>query len=469
VQFIHRLGSGALLEKAKRGLVRELLVYRFDRLGRDNIDTLLTLAALTKLGVQVTSVKEGSIENNAQGRLKAGIHSLFAEYERASTVERSRDGTQALVKAGKWLGGIAPFGYRKIGEKKTGTLVLADQPIPGRGRWSEVKTVQEIYRLASEGKSCQEIADYLNDHGIPADCWEVLQGQRPKGKRKKTLAGKWSMGRVRNILVNKTYMGVHAWGKRRMIRDENGKRHLLTNPREQWQERRSFPAIVDDELWQKANRALQANLSKSMAHRGREYLLRGLIPCPVCKLTYTGSTVRRPNKKDAYYRCPAAHSLRGEYGKRGERCPSKGISAEIEAVVWNDVRDSLFQPGGIIQKLEEARKKAEQVAPKKERLAARIRELEENLVRVKDEEYRNVTSFNKGLFEEEYFVRDKQRLATERDALAADLEALRHTAEERRVRVQEIQAVRPLLQQLRDKLAAKPGFETQRQSVDTLR
>jgi hypothetical protein len=100
-----------------------------------------------------------------------------------------------------------------------------------------------------------------------------------RGKRKQRTSGVWRPGRIRGLLTNKTYMGIHEWGKRAVK-----KRSVISRP---------VPAIVTEATWKKAQKTLQENFLFGK----RSAKLRGLIKCGVCGLTYIGVAANRPNGK----------------------------------------------------------------------------------------------------------------------------------------------------------------------------
>jgi hypothetical protein len=203
-------------------------------------------------------------------------------HEREVIKERSVAGTLRVAESGAWLGGIVPYGYRKIGERRGAHLVISDQPIPG-ATMSEADVIRDVFRMAAvEKKSCRMIAKRLNDLRIP--CAYTRDDRLVvRGKRRQRTSGVWRPGRIRALITNKTYMGVHEFGKR----TKTGRAVIS----------RSAPAIVCEETWRKAQETLKANFLFSARSAKNHYLLRGLIKCSLCGHTYIGVAANRPNGK----------------------------------------------------------------------------------------------------------------------------------------------------------------------------
>ena len=148
---------------------------------------------------------------------------------------------------------------------------------------SEAEVICEVFRIAAvEGKSCRVIAARLNDLCIP--CAYVRDDRLLlRGKRKQRTSGLWRAGRIRGLITNKTYMGIHEFGKRTA-----SKRPVVSRP---------VPAIVTEAEWKKAQKTLQANLLFSARSAKNQYLLRGLIKCGLCGLTYVGVAANRPQRE----------------------------------------------------------------------------------------------------------------------------------------------------------------------------
>ncbi len=283
-----------ILTDARLGKFDQLLVYRLDRLSRETRLILNAVAELEKLGVRVRSMTEEFDTANATGRLMLTMLSGFASHERDVIRERSVAGTFRVAEAGAWLGGIVPYGYRKLGEKRDAHIVVSEDPIPGLGM-SEAGVIREVFRMAAvERKSCRVIARRLNELRIP--CAYVRDDRLLlRDKRKQRTSGIWRPGRIRGLITNKTYMGTHEFGKR-----TTSGRPVVS---------RAVPAIVTADAWRKAQANLKAHMLFGKRNARNQYLLRGLIKCALCGLTYVGVAANRPNgKREFYYHCNGAHS-----------------------------------------------------------------------------------------------------------------------------------------------------------------
>ncbi len=81
-----------------------ILCWRLDRIGRSLKEVILLLHELTELGVGVCSMKESLDLSTSQGRLMAGLLSVFAQYEAEIIKSRVLAGLALARSRGKKLG-----------------------------------------------------------------------------------------------------------------------------------------------------------------------------------------------------------------------------------------------------------------------------------------------------------------------------------------------------------------------------
>jgi site-specific DNA recombinase len=448
-----RPAGSRMMRDARAKKFDRLLVYKLDRLGRDTMVTLEAVAELAKCGVRVVSITEACDGETSGGRLMLTIHSAFAAHEREVIRERSLAGTNRVAHAGAWLGGVVPFGYRKVGQKMAARLVVSEELIPDVGM-SEAEVIRMIYRMAAkEGKSCFHIAEQLNHLAVPCS-YTRDEKMVLRGKRKTRTSGLWRPGRIRNMLVNTTYMGQHQYGKR----SRNPNRELIA---------RTVPAIVTEDVWRKAQKTLRSNVLFSSRHSKRQYLLRGLMKCSLCGLTYVGVANRRPTgKDDFYYRCNGKHGTRGLFGANGQRCPSKDVNGHfLEQSVWNDVEDFLRHPGAVIEQLQ---KRIADERSDSKRTRERLGQLENALTRKTGERDRILGLFRKGRITETDLDRQMDQIDREETGLRANIEATAASLRGVADAGAQLQSTQALLEKLRARLDQGLSWGVKRQLIEAL-
>lgn len=446
---LDRRPEGAkLLRDARLKKFDQLLVYRLDRLGRETRLTLEAVAELEKCGVRVRSMTEEFDSQTPTGRLMITMLSGFAAHEREVIRERSMAGTERKAEAGVWLGGIVPYGYRKDGTKGQSRLVISEELIPGF-EMTEADVVRLIYKMsATEKKSCQRIADHLSRLGLP--CGSSNTDAERAGKRSRRIAKIWRPSHVRNMIVNRTYMGEHVYGKR----SKNHSRKAIV---------RSVPAIVSEKAWKAAQNVLQTNRINCSRNRKHPYLLRGLIKCGLCALTFSGIKSRR--QPDWYYRCNGRQMARGLYGLSGKRCPAKSLNGDyVERLVWADIEAFLRNPGDVLERLREGLSLKDEERQKKEK---ELRSFTERLEQKTGERDRMLGLFRRGRIDDATLDQHLNLINAEASSLQASAEAVQRALSDED-RVAQLRSAESLLATLRARLAGPISHELKRRIIEIL-
>jgi len=172
-----RPGLQEIRRKVSEGEVGTILIYRLDRLARDE-RLYLNLCHEFEKRAKVISVSE-SFGEDFQGKLMRTIIAAFAGYERAVIASRLKGGRrESARKNGTFSGGHSVLGYRPVGRRgEPGKGVL--QVVP-----REAEAVRIIFTMREEGATLQAIADRLNGEGfvtvrgsefVPKQVHEVLK------------------------------------------------------------------------------------------------------------------------------------------------------------------------------------------------------------------------------------------------------------------------------------------------------
>jgi transcriptional regulator with XRE-family HTH domain len=328
-------------------------------------------------------------------------------------------------------------------------LVINEEAIPGF-ELSEAEVIRTIYRMCvKEKKSCQRIADHFNRLGLP--CGSSYTGSaQGAGKRKRRIAKIWRPAHVGNLIRNRTYMGQHVYGKR----STNPNRKTIT---------RSVPAIVSEKLWRAAQKVLRSNQIMCPRNRKHSYLLRGLIKCGLCGLTFSGITLRAQG--DSYYRCNGRQMARGLYGLNGRRCPAKAINGGyVERLVWADIEAFLRDPGDVLERLRDRLSLKDEDRKRQEK---ELKSLTERLEQKTLERERMLGLFRRGRIDEATLDQQLDAINTEAAGLQSGIEAAERalSAEDRAA---QLRSAESLLSTLRTKLAGPISPELKRRIVEIL-
>jgi site-specific DNA recombinase len=437
-----RPDGGRLIEDAKAGRVKTVLIFNMKRLGRKARVTLDAVYQLEQYGVKVKSMTEPFDTSDPVGRFIITVLAGQAELDRDTMLETLWHGANRAARLGKWLGGIVPFGYRKNDD---GFIEVSEEPLPGKPDMTEPDVIRLMFDLIADQKwSSIKVADYFNALTIPPSY--VRDGRKVrKGKRKEQTAGVWTPGRITNMIRSSTYKGIHIYGKR-----STKDRELIE---------REVPAIVSEDQWERAQLVLTNNQIDSFKNATRNYLLRGLVRCGKCGLNYHGTKFR----DKVYYVCNGKMAYRGPaQGK----CESRNVPALwLEDYVWSKCVEFIENPGELIKELSaamEVRKSSKEKFEEERQLI--IKALNE-----KDEEKQEILAlFRKKIITAADVEAQLQEMMYERVSLEQRIRDLEQQIVNEEGMLDKFDSAELLLAQMKQKLDNDPSFETKREIVKTL-
>jgi site-specific DNA recombinase len=403
--------------------------------------------------VAVKSLTEEFDLSTPSGKFMFNIFAAAAGFARDSQLERMAEGINHWAREGVWLGGVVPYGYSVVGQKKQARLMVSETLLPGL-TLSEAGVVRMIYRLlANEGWSCVKIAEHLNALGVPtsyASWGRHVTRTRPEGKQRVPSAGVWMYGRIRNLVVNSVYKGEHHFGKR-----STKAREIIA---------REVPAIVDADTWERAQHGLRRNMLLATRNAKRQYRLRGLITCGLCGLALGGKQCARSSGTvHAYYVCGGKLPSRGRvHGK----CPSKLVPAQqLEETIWRDIVAFLHDPGPILAQLAEhlQSRQIQTQDLEQERVAQALA-----LSHKEAEKERMLDLYRRGRITVADLERQLEKIAAEVAELKGRLSTLETTLQGQAVIATRLTEARDLLHSLRRRLKEDFTWEEKREIVEVL-
>ena len=380
-----------------------LLVYRVDRLSRSVRGLAQVLEELDQAGVSFRSATEPSDTGTAAGRMMVQMLGVFAEFERATLIDRVIAGMERKAARGEWLGGHPPYGYRLNRD----TALLE----PNEAEAPVARLIFDLYtkkRLGARG-----VANYLSHHG-----YRSRPGQL------------WSHVSVLNVLRNPAYVGKIAF------RDTP-----YDSP---------HAALVEAETFAKAQGLLRQRGEDASTRRSNttDFLQSGLVVCAACGRRYVGTAAHGRNARYRYYTCFS----RNRHGRQG--CRSDVLRADLlDHAVLESLLATYVDTEVVSAAIERWRSRAAKQGPDS---ASQVRRLEAEISGNESAVQRYYTAFENGRLPETRFVSRVDALERRLTDLRAKLEELRDSAQN--VEAPSNQAVRSAEEALRDAmLNGRPG------------
>jgi len=286
---MNRPGLEEMLYDAGARAFDTLLVFRVDRLSRKVRELAMMVDELTKNGIALKSITEPFDTANAAGKMMLQMLGVFAEFEHATIVERTKVGMEKKAKGGKFVGGNVPYGYTLDPEK--GLVINEEEALI-------VRKMFQMYAFGREGM--QTICHKLNEAG-----------------HRKRSGQKWTKQVILHMVRNPIYAGKIRW------------REVIYEGTHQ--------PIVSEALFDKAKGLLKDRVETLSGRRfdnGEERLLAGIIHCAKCKTHMVGVSTRNHGRKFPYYLCNKRWRIR--------ECDQDYVRADLlEAAIIKDIRSML--------------------------------------------------------------------------------------------------------------------------------
>jgi len=232
-----------LIADIKANKVKNVLVFKIDRLTRSTSDLLYLVELFNEYDCAFNSLMESIDTQTASGRMFLKIIGIFAEFERENIIERVKLGIERKVKEGYTLAsGHVSYGYdREKGEK--------EQTV----NETEAQVVRDIFDMyVNQSMSQIAIARRLTMQGVPT-------------KENK----QWMHSTVKAILSNCTYIG--------------RVRHKIHDPEKGYSMEGRHEPIISEELFEEAQKLLEKNARVNPTKRPKdEVFFSGLLYCAKC-------------------------------------------------------------------------------------------------------------------------------------------------------------------------------------------
>ena len=337
-----------MIEDAAEDKFDLVITKEISRFARNTLDSIQYTRQLLNSGVGVFFQNDNINTLDEDSELRLSIMSSIAQDELRKLSSRVKFGHQQAIKDKVVLGNSRIFGYVKDG----GRLVIDEE---------QAEMVRELFELYASGQySMKQIETIF---------WQ-------KGYRNHN-GNKIAHTTMSNMIANPKYKGYYVGNKVRVIDMFSKKQKFL--PPEEWvmfkdETGEIVPAIVSEELWDRANEILKRRSDDVKSRQGicnHQNLLTGKLFC-----THCGAAYYRRESKDKAGNKNSKWVCSGKIKNGADSCPSFPIyEEEIKPVLFEVFQETEVNVAALVEEyvemyrsLDEDNQIPKQIAQQKERL-----------------------------------------------------------------------------------------------------
>lgn len=286
-----RLAFQQMIADSSKHLFDLVICWKTDRFARNRYDSAVYKKKLRDNGVRILYAAESSVEG-PEGIILEGLMESLAEYYSAELAQKMRRGMRESALKGRAINPSRPLGLTTDEHKR---FIIDEKNAP---------TIRFIFEHYAAGESSASIVDQLNAAGL----------RTSKGNS-------FNKCSIPRIIQNEAYHGVYIC-KAYDVRIDG-----------------AIPAIIDDDLWKKAQKMLTLNKQHRAPHSSHaDYLLSGKLFCGCCHSLMRGISGHNC-RNDVYYYYACGNKA------DGGTCKKKNIPKDVaENLVVNAICENILRP-----------------------------------------------------------------------------------------------------------------------------
>ena len=315
-----------MISDAEQDMFDLIITKEISRFARNTVDSISFTRQLQRCGVGVFFENDGINTLDEDAELRLAIMSSIAQEELRKLSARVQFGHKQAIKDGVVLGNSRIFGYTK----NNGKLVIDEK---------QAEMVKELFELyATDEYSMKQIEVIFWDKG-----YRNLNGK------------KIAHSTMSNMIANAKYKGYYVGNKVKVVDMFTKKQKFL--PPEEWvmfkdETGEIVPAIVSEELWDKANEILRRRSDDVKNRQGicnHANLLTGKLFCSSC-----GTPYYRRDSKDKQGKKNSKWVCSGKINNGKDSCDSFAIyESEIIPLLFEVFKDTSGAAIAMIEEYEE--------------------------------------------------------------------------------------------------------------------
>ena len=390
-----RSGFEKLLEDIKSQKINCVIVKDLSRFGRNYIECGNYLEKVFPfMGVRFIAINDNYDSNNENCNeillmhLKNFVNEIYAKdiSKKITTIIREKQ------KKGDFIGNFAPYGYLKDPCNKN-KIIVNEETAP---------IVKYIFKLRLENYGYTKIAKILNEKNILSQSAYLYKNGYVKSDTFKDK--KWTIKRVREILLNPIYIGCMVQGK--SVISQNKKRVYL--PMDKWivVENMHEP-IIDKDTFYKVQQINNKFSDEFKINSKIDNIFKGYIRCGECgKNLTTNRNKRNSGKIVNYFICR---------GHRTGACDFISIKEELIAeVVFKEVNNQIKMVANLKKLITDNYKS---IQLEEDKLIAEINKLNSEIQKIKNFYEIIYEDYVTGLLTEDEYMLNKRSYIQKEQAL----------------------------------------------------
>jgi hypothetical protein len=259
-----------------------VLIKDLSRLGRNYLEVgNLAEVFLPEHACELISLNEKLDE-------MAVFRNWFNEQHCRTTSAKVRAIKRMYAQDGKYMGSVAPYGYRKSPDNKH--LLIPDEAV--------APVIRKMFELRAGGMGFNALARYFNDNGVVSPRDYFYQQRGSENPRRDSHY--WNSVTVSSFLRNEVYIGSMVSLKHA---SESYKSHkVLSRPKDEWvRVENVHEPLIERELWDRCQAITEKRYIRRPKKDGTSSIFSGLLVCADCGMKMRSTTQRMTRKNGSLY------------------------------------------------------------------------------------------------------------------------------------------------------------------------
>ncbi|MBE5806457.1 MAG: recombinase family protein [Clostridiales bacterium] len=288
----NRPGYQEMMRDIEDGKVNAVIVKDLSRLGRDYIGVGEFIEKIIpQYNLRFISVNDNAdsyLRPNSMRSLEISFKSLMNDNYSKDSSNKMRSSLKASKEEGNFIGVMAPFGYIK--DKEDYHKLIIDKEAS--------KIIKEIFNMVLNGKSRQQIVEYLNFNHILTPSMYFKNILKYKINN---VSDKWNLKILDSIIKNETYIGNLVQGRFERI---NHKTHNIVRcAEEDWiKVENNHDPIIDKKTFEQVQDILYGRNCK-VNKEGVYDTFNGRLKCCDCGSNLNKFNRVKKEKKIVFFYC----------------------------------------------------------------------------------------------------------------------------------------------------------------------